>query len=37
MIKSPSRLKVKMADIMSLKEGFADISLVKAELVRLKK
>jgi DNA-binding response OmpR family regulator len=37
MIKSPSRLKVKMADIASLKESFADISLVKAELVRLKK
>jgi DNA-binding response OmpR family regulator len=37
MAKSPSRLKIKMAEVMSLTEGFADISQMKTELLRLKK
>lgn len=37
MAKSPNRLKIKMAEIMSLTDGFADISQIKTELLRLKK
>lgn len=37
MTKSTNRLKVKMAEIASLKDGLADIAQIKAELLRLKK
>jgi DNA-binding response OmpR family regulator len=35
--KSSSRLKVKMAEVSSLKDGFTDITQAKTELLRLKK
>jgi hypothetical protein len=37
MAKSRNRLNVKTAEIASLREGFSDISQLKAELIRLKK
>jgi DNA-binding response OmpR family regulator len=37
MAKSRNRLSVKLAEIASLKDGFAEINQIKAELIRLKK
>jgi PleD family two-component response regulator len=37
MIKSQSRLNVKMTEVASLKNGFTEVNQIKTELVRLKK
>jgi hypothetical protein len=37
MAKSRNRLGVKLAELVSLKDNFADINYIKTELVRLKK